>query len=219
MRAKIMIKKTYRHVRDVLQRPGPAAITAAACGSVMTILLIDPRLLGEMLQSERTADWGSALGSLGAVAFALHLAGSAKRESNSMAHTRSDVALRLLWPDLRRYQAALKRISRHSIINEPLGKAKDLLRVQRILGQLGRDLELVLRLTRDLSGTQLSLMSQAIAHMRHVERHVTDLLILSSDRYISVNGWTSKQAAVRKSAKEAQKHLGVLIDQAAALVV
>ncbi|KTF31104.1 hypothetical protein [Xanthomonas vesicatoria] len=219
MRATIIIQRIYCRVRDVLLLPAPAAITAAACGSVITILLIDPRLLGEMMRSERTADWGSALGSLGAVAIALHLAGSAKRESNSMAHARSDVALRLLWPDLRRYQAALKRISRHSIINEPLGKAKDLLRVQRILGQLGRDLELVLGLTRELSGSRLSLMSQAIAHMRHVERHVTDLLILSSDRYISVNGWTSKQAAVRKSAKEAQKRLDVLIEQAAALVV
>ncbi|HHZ56512.1 hypothetical protein [Xanthomonas vasicola] len=215
---RVSLTKVTARIRSALKCSWPAALVAAACGSIVTILLIDPALLSGVLFNDLAANWASAVGSICAVGVALHLAGSAKRDANEAARIRAEVALRLLWPDLRNYQAALKRLNRSTITTESWSKDINTVHVQRILGQLGSDSERVFSLSRDLQGPQLAAMSQAVAHIRHAERHATELLMHCSDNYVSVSSWQSKQQAARKSSSTAQQYLHQLIDEAKLLV-
>lgn len=154
----------------------------------------------------------AALGTVGAVAVALCLSGRERRQRRADEDARARLATIVLWPDLRRYLAALRALERHEGLRFRKMASDRRVSFNKILGQLTGDSALVARMAADLHSEEADRMARIIANVRHANRHATQLFM--EDGALDQQGFDAKVSAIRKSAREARRDLLPLIRKA-----
>lgn len=139
----------------------------------------------------------SAVAALAAVFAAIVALVISNREVDARRRDREErgkLAAMYLWPDYRRFLAAIRKLRAHPIMISPTMAEIERVRLTRILGSLQTDLGDVVGLSRDLTGEDAARGARIVARVRHVIRHVTDLLVNSDD--ISKTAYEEKRSAI-----------------------
>lgn len=154
-------------------------------------------------------DW-AALGTWAAVVLALVIALRERVLSRADRMARAKSATIMLWPDFRRLQAGLNRLSQHEVllVSGQLENESSL-ELSRIVGLLSVDLDRVLRQVQDLDGEHGLAMARVMANVRHALRHTNDIKI--ADGALRPEPLSEKQAAIQTAIRRAKTDLKPLL--------
>ena len=157
--------------------------------------------------------WGweavAAIGSILAV-FAAVMLGARDmvirwRDSNANAK----VAAILILPDLRRYQAGLRRLQAGPAVTEWPWSEDRHLAVARNVGGLQSDNDRVVALGLSLPSNQSLECARIVASVRHALRHATELMVIGET--LSDSAIAEKQAAIRTACRSGRSDLVKLL--------
>lgn len=168
---------------------------------------------------DQIAQWAwswEAIGTIGAVIVALALALRDAFRRRREQRARAKLAIIMLWPELRRYQATLKELSNHEVLKLKKLASDRSITLQRILGSLATEQDRVASMVRDLDAEDAERMARIIANVRHAYRHTVDLQMAAGA--IGDQQFNAKARAVQKSIKEARSDLLPLIRKARLLM-